>query len=316
MGFTRLRQAWADRFLRTARREKDGRAIVRPRNIYILPSKQGLVLAILLLLMLVGSINYGSNLGYLFTFLLGGVWLTSILHTWRNLLGLSIMAQQAPPVFAGQDAGFLLLLQNPGRQDRFGISVKATDGQGAHLDLPAGESRQLRITLPSHRRGTLHLRKVSIHSRFPFGLFHSWTYARLDMQCLVYPRPADFGEPPLDASYNRSESGDRGVGSDDFVGLRGFRNGDSPRQIDWKALARERGLFSKQFGGDRTEQLDLDWNQLTDPDPEVRLSQLCRYVLLATERRQSYGLRLPGNRVETGLGERHMHRCLNALAKF
>ena len=311
-----LKPTWTDRFLRTARRNQHGRAIIRPRSIYILPSKQGIILAILLLLMLVGSINYGSNLGYLFTFLLGGIWLTGILHTWRNLLGLCITAQQAPPVFAGQEAGFSLLLENPGSQDRYGISVTAKGGQGANIDLCAGESRQLLITLPSHRRGPLSLSKVGIHSRYPFGLFHAWTYVRLNMECLVYPQPADSGEPPVDTSYNRSENGDRGVGSDDFIGIRGFRSGDSPRRIDWKALARERGLFSKQFGGDRIEQIDLDWDLLTDSDHEIRLSRLCRYVLLAAQRGQSYGLRLPGINLKSGQGDRHMHRCLAALARF
>jgi uncharacterized protein (DUF58 family) len=290
--------------------------LIRHRSIYILPSKQGLLLAILLMLMLVGSINYGSNLGYLFTFLLGGIWLTSILHTWRNLLGLSIMAQQAPPVFAGQEAGFSLLLENPGTKDRCGITVTAPGGRGASVDLAGGETRRLIITLPSQRRGPMNLERVSIYSRYPFGLFCAWTYARLEMTCLVYPRPADFGEPPIEASYNRSENGDRGVGADDFIGLRGFRNGDSPRHIDWKALARERGLYSKQFGGDRTEQINLDWHQLNEPDPERRLSQLCRYVLLATQRGQSYGLKLPGIRLEPAQDDRHMHRCLSALARF
>jgi uncharacterized protein (DUF58 family) len=311
-----LKQAWTDRFLRTARRDPQGRAFIRPRSIYILPSIQGIILAILLLLMLVGSINYGSNLGYLFTFLLGGVWLISILHTWRNLLGLGMMPQQAPSVFAGQDAGFMLMLENPGNQDRYGISVTAKGGQGASIDLPAGDSRRLMVTLPSDRRGPLSLSKVSIHSRYPFGLFHAWTYVRLDMQCLVYPRPAATGDPPVDVSYNRTEHGDRGVGADDFVGLRGFRSGDSPRQIDWKALARERGLFSKQFGGDRIEQIELDWDLLTDADPEIRLSRLCRYVLLAAQQGRIYALRLPGISLGPAQGERHMHRCLVALAKF
>jgi len=311
-----LKQAWTTRFLRTARQDASGRAIVRPRSIYILPSKQGIILAILLMLMLLGSINYGSNLGYLFTFLLGGIWLTSILHTWRNLLGLGIQPQQPTPVFAGQEAEFALILQNTGNEDRFGISVTAPGGKGENIDLPAGEHHRVTINIPAQRRGPLRLVRVSIHSRYPFGLFHAWTYARLDRECLVYPQPALVGEPPLEASYDPSESGDRGVGADDFVGLRGFRDGDSPRQIDWKAMARERGLYSKQFGGDRTEQINLDWDLLAAADPELRLSQLCRYVLLAAQRRQTYSLKLPGTHIEPGQDDRHMHRCLAALANF
>ncbi len=304
------------RFLRTAKPDGKGRATIRPRSIYILPTQQGIILVLLLMLMLLGSINYGSNLGYLFTFLLGGVWLTSILHTWRNLLGLSISQQQATPVFAGQEAGFKLSLENPGSQHRYGISISVPGGQGDAIDLPAAAIRQLLITLPTQHRGQLRLDRVCIHSRYPFGLFKAWTYAQLDLVCLVYPQPATYGDPPVLATYNPSEVGDRGVGADDFVGLRGFRDGDSPRQVDWKALARERGLYSKQFGGDRTELINLDWDMLTDPDPEIRLRQLCRFVLLAARSHQSYGLKLPGTIITPGLDDQHKHQCLAALARF
>lgn len=311
-----FKEVWTKRFLRTARQESAGRAVVKPRSIYILPSKQGFILAVLLMLMLVGSINYGSNLGYLFTFFLGGIWLTSILHTWRSLLGLRIQAEQAQPVFAGQEAGFPLILDNPDNLDRFGISVTTSGGQGSTIDLAGGKRQSVLITLPTQQRGQLSLDRVTIHSRYPFGLFHAWTYVRVNIRCLVYPRPAASGEPPLQASYNRSEQGDRGVGADDFVGLRAFRNGDSPRQIDWKALARERGLYCKQFGGDRTELISLDWDRLDEPDPEARMSQLCRFVLLAAQRKQTYGLKLPGISIKPGLDEQHMHRCLSAMATF
>ena len=81
-------------------------------------------------------------------------------------------------------------------------------------------------------------------------------------------------------------------------------------------MARERGLYSKNFGGDRTEQISLDWDLLTEPDPETRLSQLCRFVLLAAQSHQSYGLRLPGICIAPGLDDRHKHQCLAALARF
>ena len=42
------------------------------RNVYIVPSTAGWMLGVTLLLLLVGSINYQLNLGYLLTFLLAG----------------------------------------------------------------------------------------------------------------------------------------------------------------------------------------------------------------------------------------------------
>jgi len=266
--------------------------------------------------MLSGSINYGSNLAYLVTFFLGGIWLTAILHTWRNLLGLTLSPLQVSPVFAGQEAGFKILLDNPSGLDRFGITLNTKGGSGESCDLANNTSRPLKVTLSATHRGELKLNDVSIHSQYPLGLFHAWTYARLDMICLIYPKPADRGEPPTEPVYNQSEAGDRGGGADDFTGLRSFRHGDSPRHIDWKVLARERGLYSKQFGGDRNEQISLDWDLLSDADPELRLSRLCRYILRAHEQQMAYGLKLPGTAIPLGRDEIHKHNCLSSLARF
>lgn len=113
-----------------------------------------------------------------------------------------------------------------------------------------------------------------------------------------------------------SDHGDMGTGTDDFVGLRDYRPGDSLRRLDWKAFARERGLVVKQFGGDRAAQVSIDWDQLPVLEPELRLSLLCRQVLDAAEQGLSYGLRLPGVTLAAGHGEIHKHRCLESLADF
>jgi uncharacterized protein (DUF58 family) len=307
---------WLLRFRRRARTNGHGGLVIRPRSLYILPTRQGLLLALMLFLMLVGSINYGSNLGHLVTFLLGGVWLLAILHTWRNLLRINLRAGQVSPVFAGQDALFQIRINNPSGLDRFALTLKQGKHHGETGDIPAGESRVLRLPVPTERRGILKLPEITLQTVYPLGLFKAWCYADLSLSCLVYPKPAASGTPPVEACYTASDDGDRGVGADDFVGLRGYRPGDSPRHIDWKAYARQRGLLSKQFGGDRTEQLQLDWELLPAVGTEQRLSLLCRFILQAEGDSLSYAMRLPGINIEQGQGERHKRRCLCALAGY
>ena len=48
------------------------------RNVYILPTRPGFMLGATLIVLLVGSINYQLNLGYLLTFLLAGSALVSM----------------------------------------------------------------------------------------------------------------------------------------------------------------------------------------------------------------------------------------------
>ena len=308
--------SWLKRFRRQARPDAQGGVSIKARSIYILPTKQGLLLALVLILMLVGSINYGSNLGHLATFLLGGIWITTILHTWRNLLGLKLQPLRAESVFAGETVDFTLSLVNPSAMNRFGISLRQRKIQGDIVDIPGSEQLPLHLPLPTRRRGEFSLPQISLHTTYPLGLFHAWTYARLDLSCLVYPKPAEQGDPPVATSYTRSDSGDRGVGADDFIGLRNFRTGDSPRHIDWKAYAKQQGLLSKQFGGDRQIEIRLDWDLIPEQEPERRLSLLCRYIIQQEDHRHAYSLRIPGVSIPSGLGTAHMQRCLAALARY
>jgi uncharacterized protein (DUF58 family) len=307
---------WLRQFRRQAKPNTQGGVTVKARSIYILPTKQGLLLVLVLLAMLVGSINYGSNLGHLATFLLGGIWITSILHTWRNLLGLRLQPQHVDAVFAGESADFCLSLINPSKLERFAITVKYKKNFGDSLDIPSDEQLPIHLPLTTKKRGLFKLPQISLHTTYPLGLFHAWTYAEIDLSCLVYPKPAERGEPPVAESYTKSNSGDRGVGSDDFVGLRTFRSGDSPKQIDWKAYARQQGLLSKQFGGDRHVEIKLEWELIPEQEPERRLSLLCRFILQQEEIRRAYALNIPGESIPSGLGSAHMEQCLSALARF
>ena len=105
-------------------------------------------------------------------------------------------------------------------------------------------------------------------------------------------------------------------GTDDFTGFRAYRPGDSIRNIDWKALAREQGLLVKRFEGAGARKLALHWDALPPGlGVEARLSQLCRWVLEAEKLGYQYALELPGARIDHGHGADHQHRCLGQLAR-
>ena len=81
---------------------RPGQVVIDNSHLYILPSRQGLLFAVVLLVMLIGSINYSNNMGFMFTFLLGSLALVSILHSYRNLKGITLRAgRNPPPIFSG-----------------------------------------------------------------------------------------------------------------------------------------------------------------------------------------------------------------------
>jgi uncharacterized protein (DUF58 family) len=305
-----------DRFLRICGRDGQGRVEIGPRQIYILPTRYGLGFGLLLLLLLTGSINYANNLGFLFTFLLTGLGLVAMLHTWRNLVGLQIWSVSPTPVFAGQEAAFIVHLHNLRGHERPDIQLQLPEDQPRRTDLAAHAQASLTLRHPAAIRGLLRIPRCTVTTRYPLGLFHAWSYIELGTGCLVYPAPGPRLPPSDLPHYNPSQKGDRGVGADDFVGLRHYRPGDSPRHVNWKAAARGQGLQTKQFGGDRAERRWLEWETLPGLETESRLSALCRGVLDACDQQQEFGLRLPGETIKPGKGPGHRHQCLRALALY
>ena len=295
----------------------DPPALLNHRRIFILPTQSGLLFGLLLVIMLLGAINYSNSLAHLLTFLLGSLGLVSMLHTYRNLSGLRISSSPSEPVFARDRAYYRLLLDNPGGPARYAITIKLAAQSSVVVDIPPHTPRWLTLPLPAEHRGELFGGPVLLATRFPLGLFRAWTRLDLGMSCIVYPHPA-----PADALRAAAGETDPGRGTetstlDDFVGLRPYIPGDSPRHIHWKAAARGRDLLTKQFTATAASDTWIDWYVLpSEWDTETRLSVLCRWVLDAHPRGHPYGLRLPAQQISPDQGEPHRGRCLEALAFF
>lgn len=298
---------------RTPRAELHETVTLTGRRIFILPTPLGISFALVVLLMLAGAINYNNSLVFALTFLLTGLGLVSMLHCYRNLAGLQLAVTASEPAFAGQAVHFQLRLQSPA-QARLSIRLSSADHGTEVLRVDVSP---ITVWLPrgSRRRGRQTLGKLVVATRYPLGLFHCWSNVDSQATALVYPKPLGADRPLPDAARRPHQDGDQGRGNDDFQGFRHYHPGDSPRHLNWKALAREQPPLTKTFGGDRVEELWLDWDRL-DGDTELRLSQLCRWVLAADRNRACYGLRLPGREISLDSGDIQRQRCLTALAEF
>jgi uncharacterized protein (DUF58 family) len=293
-------------------------AVTRSR-VYILPTRFGYTFALMTLIMLLGSMNYSNSMGFALTFLLASLGLVTMHHTHGNLVNVQLRAGKTQAVFAGEVAHFEVLIDNPAPSPRYSVALGWPKDTAPALaaDLPAQGGSALRIALPATRRGWLPARVFSVSTDFPLGLFHAWTWAELDMACLVYPKPAPPGlePPPMAGAIGQRPS--NASGQDEFSGLRNYHRGDPLKSVHWKSLPKSPGApMVKQFTELLDQELWLDWNALPALDAEARLSQLTRWVLDAEDQRHAYGLRLPGLILAPGRGELHQHECLRALALF
>jgi uncharacterized protein (DUF58 family) len=300
-------------FLRVAKPDGTTATLTR-RHIYIIPTRYGWLYALMLLAMLTGAINYSLSLVFIVTFLLIGVGMMAMLHSWRNLAHLKLYARQAAPVFAGQPAIFECVIHDAHQRARYGIRAELQQNLPSFCDIAAHSDTLVRLQHPTQQRGWLQAPNITLASEFPLSLFHVWAYANLEMRCLIYPYPSLTAIPiPTSADTGSTGALTQQAGDDDFIGHRQYQFGDSPKRVDWKASSRDQGMYTKLFQGEAQQSLWLDW-QFTSGAAEKRISMLARWVIDAHEAQHTYGLRLPHLEIPMDKGLAHYHACLSALA--
>ncbi len=281
-----------------------------------MPTREGLAFVLVLFFMVLAAINYQNSLIFGFAFLLGSLFVIGILHTFRNLSGLSIQAGTARPAFAGEDAEFTVLISRDGKRVYEAIHLGWPGSIPRTADLIAEEKLSVRLYVVAHKRGVLNPGRLHIQTYYPLGLLQAWSWVDLDMSVVIYPKPVFAGPiPPSLASVNEGELlSSEGV--DDFSGLRDYNVGDALRHVAWKSYARTGEFMIKQYAAYVDRRVWLDWNYFQGMDTESRLSRLSYWVVQLSGLPDEYGLRLPGVEIQPSRGEAHRENVLKTLALF
>lgn len=290
--------------------------VLNNRRVYILPTRQGLVFALLLFAMLLGSINYNNNLGFILTFLLASLTVVSIFMTYRNMLFLRIGPAILLPVFAGKQSAIPVQVDNQNYSSRLAIEYHLPKGKPVICDISANANSTLQLPVNFAQRGIQSLPRFVVATTFPLGLFRAWSHIELTQSVLVYPQPgSDKVLPQLSAGEKGGEKR-HGAGDEDFEGLRSYQVGDSFYRVHWKSAARHHVLQTKQYTGSANSELWINWEDSRFTDIEKRISQLTQWVMLAANTGIPYGLRIPGMEYALSTGLLHRSNCLKALALY
>jgi uncharacterized protein (DUF58 family) len=309
-----------------------GDVLLDRKRVYILPTRAGLLFAAAMLMLLVGAINYGLQLGFLLTFLVTSMAVIGMYHTHRNLARITLRGHHVDNVFAGDLASFQVSLSNPTAEARFALHLtfvlparRRRRRLGSRerplarvlVDQPANGAATAAIGLPTRRRGVRPCPRLRIETRFPFGLWIAWAYFTPPLTAVVYPTPED-NAPALPMVAGAAGDGISAVaGGEEFAGVRPYQAGDPQKRIAWRLAARSDALAVKLFETTAGTELVLDYAGLPAAlTVEQKLSRLARWVLLADAAQLRYALRLPGGDAPADQGPTHRERCLKALALF
>jgi uncharacterized protein (DUF58 family) len=309
-------QAWLG-----ARQPRTDTLLLTQRNVYILPTRAGWMFGLTLVVLLLASINYQLNLGYVLTFLLAGSGVVSMHITHATLRGLTLHLKPVAPVFAGEPAVLDIVLTSPDGA-RFGIGLKLAGAPAETLtwiNVPALGQAPAQVSFVPPSRGLQQAPTLGAETRFPLGLFRVWTIWRPAAQWLVYPQPE---HPPAPLPAARASPGgpapSRRADGGEVEGVRAYRRGDPLKLVAWKKAAKtlDAGgdLVSRDTSASAHRELWLEWQACGAIDAEARLSRLAAWTVAAHRAGADYGLRLPGAEIAPGNGDLQRRACLEALA--
>jgi uncharacterized protein (DUF58 family) len=298
--------------------------VLTQRNVYILPTRAGFMLGLTLLVLLVASINYQLNLGYLLTFLLTGSAVVGMHVGHATLRGITMNLIAPEAHFSGTNVPIGITILSARHSPRHGIGLSVFgSGHWSWTDVPAQGSSKVRIAFLAQHRGLKRLPTLTAETRFPLGTFRVWTVWRPAAQVLIYPAPEP-NPPPLPRGEPRSSGAATAQRhhTGEYDGVRAYQRGDPLKMVVWKKATKSDQLVSRD--AEQVQCLEL-WLDLArtglasrgdGTTLERQLERLCAWVLLAEKLGMHYGLRLAGKEIAPGGGHAHQRKCLQALALY
>ncbi|GAB4400335.1 MAG: DUF58 domain-containing protein [Rhodoferax sp.] len=308
----RLSQWWL------ARQPAADRHRLTHRNVYILPTGAGWMLALTVAVLLLASINYQLSLGYALSFLLAASAVASMHMGHANLRELTLNFIAPTAVFSGTASTFHVEITNPTGRARYGLTLGLAQEPARHaVTLDAGPQASVRCALrwTPTLRGLHPVPPLRMQSSFPLGTFRVWTLWRCASPVCVYPQPeAQAPALPWGGGDGRAAPAAGHAHPSEFDGVRAYRAGDPLKRVIWKKAAKTGELVSHDDAPAPGQTLWLSPQATRLGAREAQLSRLCAWVLQADRLGLRYALTLDAQTLGPDVGAAHCARCLRALA--
>lgn len=251
--------------------------------------------------------NTGNNLLFLVLSILVGAMIAGFAAGAMNLKKLDVRMRFPETIFAGEETPILVGLTNRKRLfPAFSIvaEVRGRDRERSMAEkelfglVPAfimrrlakppvirrildyfpyvarGETEESRSFHIFPYRGKLVISDFEIATKFPFAFFrHRRRLSAKETELVVFPQLSEHDDLPdvISAVAGRRPLMKRGAGYD-LLSLRAYQPTDDPRQIDWKATARSRGVIVRETTADESLRVQIFFDPRLPAAEEKRLT--------------------------------------------
>lgn len=220
--------------------------------------------------MLLMAYTYQNNLAYGLTFFLGAFGSAGMYATHRFLESVIVEPRRSP----------LTIVDRPFAPP---FATPELEGPPSALELRPRKSAVFQFkdgVWIAKKRGLHSIHEIDVTTTFPTGMFRAWRRIKIDGTILTAPAPQDFGLLPKSLVIEKGVL-QKGTHSDpeELEGLQTARPEDPPSKIDWRSVARGRGLLRKDFAGGGNSEIVLRWEE-TAPlqDVEKRMGQISSWL--------------------------------------
>ncbi len=299
-------------------------------NIFIFPSRFGVLFLLLCALLFLLGTNYQNNLMLLLCYFLLALFLVNLLASYINFARIQVQQGKSNQVFVGDNLPLPLWLDT-NTQQKVAINgiLYFSFAQGKVAQRPVTKidanhfSNPITVSFKCEQRGELKLPRITIASYYPLGLFKCWTHLAFNNEIIIYPKPIPCQLSLLTLEQDERENGKNAntlsAGHDDFSHLKAYQAGEPLHHVAWKQLAKGRGMVSKHFASHKQKigWLKLSSSSITTPQQlEQEISQLTYQVIELARQQTPFGLDLGSNCIAPNTGQQHREACLKALALY
>ena len=294
------------------RTRQSNRIQFRFRQLYGLPTIEGLLFALTMFVTLLTAATYNNNLLFACSFFTGASFFILPSFVYRNISSCVFTLGDIAPIYLGEKAICHCAINNPRKS--WGIQIYVPDGSALTVDKIEGDSHAILEYTPQ-TRGYNNFPPIRFSTRYPTGIFRLWGWTKKPEQVLVYPKPAGESLGKFFKLNHSDKSYDHNLDLQ-YWQHREFQSGDNYSRVDWAKLAAIGKMYIREYlpTGDADLHFDLQTTKMVATTLEDRLSQLCLWLTQAHAAGLRYSLNIGSTTLSVDKGPHHLHQCLMALA--
>lgn len=256
----------------------------KPTRMGVRLGASGAVFFVSWILLIATAVITQANLLFWGVGLMAGVLMVSLAMPWRVVRSLRVERLAMTHGVAGERLTLRYHVTHGGRLPAFALTLTELWGKGTRgwrktgpcaedpirlvrppmgwlQHLGPGQRLQADTVTWPMRRGRIEFERIRIETSFPFGVFRVWGDVRQVNEVRVYPAIYRLRKGVLSGLSDVDRMGEFGShqpgGTEEFFGLREYRHGDRPRQVDWKRSSRRGQLVTREYTRPGPPRIDM-----------------------------------------------------------